>query len=287
MKRGFIYRIWSRTSAYFFVGIDQSLVSAFGLLSGVLLIKTVGLEQYGLYVWIWLGISFFLGLQQSLILIPLMDSIQDFHSAKRASLLSGSFVLEWLFLLASLLTLVLIFGFKIIPIPKGISISHILILGLAWPLQDFLRRALLIFQQASKAFLLDCIGYGLPLFLLFLSSFSLEIDLDFFILAQAICLGFSSFLGVAITSWIPIDSKDLFKILSHLWKRGKWMVGQHVIQFFSGNYFTIAIGVLLGEGMLASLRLGQSFMGGFHVVFLAMENIVPIKLSSLVKNGGW
>ena len=56
-----------------------------------------------------------------------------------------------------------------------------------------------------------------------------------------------------------------------------WLLGTSLLQWFSGNFFLIAAAGVLGTVAVGALRMAQNMVGLCHVIFLAMENIVPVE----------
>ena len=57
--------------------VDQVLVSGVSFLTGVILIRALGLETFGVYALVMVGVQFLAGVQQSLILSPLMSLFEQ------------------------------------------------------------------------------------------------------------------------------------------------------------------------------------------------------------------
>ena len=73
-----------------------------------------------------------------------------------------------------------------------------------------------------------------------------------------------------------------FKIKKHFIKTFKehyhysfWLLGTSLVQWFAGNFFLIAAASVLGTVAVGALRMAQNMVGLCHVLFLAMENIIP------------
>ncbi|MEO0900169.1 MAG: glycosyltransferase [Bacteroidota bacterium] len=268
---------------YLFIGMDQMLVSGYGFLSGILLTKIFGLDQYGLYVWIWLGISFMHGLQYALIHMPLMDSLHQIKEGDKTNLFSTSLITEGILnFLTICLAAILLAAFG----PK-LDIPHWLILcyGSTWLAQDFARRIALIDQKGNQALFLDTIAYGLPLASLVFAFILPSFSLTGYILTHSFCLALSTIIGLLSRKWARISFPQYLDGVKLLGEKGVWMVSQHFVQFFSGNLYLVSAGVLFGDALIGALRLAQSFMGGFNILFLTMESIVPIKLSEGIVKG--
>ena len=93
-------------------------------------------------------------------------------------------------------------------------------------------------------------------------------------------------------------SKDLFKKYKRLaqdnWQTtikthyhfSSWLLGTSILQWFSGNFFLITAASILGTIAVGAVRMGQNIVGLCHVLFLAMENIVPVEAAQLFLQKG-
>jgi O-antigen/teichoic acid export membrane protein len=59
-----------------------------------------------------------------------------------------------------------------------------------------------------------------------------------------------------------------------------------LLQWFSGNLFIIAAGAILGPAAVGATRMAQNIVGVTHVLFLAMENIIPARAAMQLRNNG-
>ena len=60
-----------------------------------------------------------------------------------------------------------------------------------------------------------------------------------------------------------------------------------MLQWFSGNYFILIGASIIGPVAVGAIRMVQNIMGFFHILFLSMENIIPIETARQFRAGGW
>jgi O-antigen/teichoic acid export membrane protein len=61
------------------------------------------------------------------------------------------------------------------------------------------------------------------------------------------------------------------------WHSSRWLVGSAIVLWMSGNLFTVAAGALLGVTAVGALKASQSLIGVSNILFLALDNVVPIR----------
>jgi O-antigen/teichoic acid export membrane protein len=67
----------------------------------------------------------------------------------------------------------------------------------------------------------------------------------------------------------------LFRTAKEHYHYSIWLLGTSMVQWFSGNFFLVSAAGMLGAVAVGALRMAQNIVGLCHVLFLAMENIVP------------
>ncbi len=58
------------------------------------------------------------------------------------------------------------------------------------------------------------------------------------------------------------------------------------MQWFSGNYFIVFATGVLGPIALGIIRIAQNLMGLLHILFLALENLIPIQAANILTQKG-
>lgn len=59
------------------------------------------------------------------------------------------------------------------------------------------------------------------------------------------------------------------------WSNSKWLISSALLQWISGNYFTVSLGAISGTWAVGALRAAQNIMGITHILFQGLENVVP------------
>ena len=153
-------------------------------------------------------------------------------------------------------------------------------------LQDFFRRYFFVIGQPKKAIIIDLIAYGGVLTSAFLIHFIKDMDAQFVLLLTALFFLYASLAALISLKELRFRINDIKSVVLQHWDFSKWLTATALLQWFSGNLFIIAAGAILGPIAVGATRMAQNIVGITHVLFLAMENIIPTKASNAQRNGG-
>jgi O-antigen/teichoic acid export membrane protein len=266
--------------------LDQMIVSGSNLALGLVLVRWGGLELYGVYSLCFLGVMLAMSLQQALILTPMMSIGPKMQGAAQLQYFRDAFSLQLLFSLGAGGVAVVALGLAPF-LNWEVPLSLLLYLP-AMLFQGFFRRFHYQQEESRKALYSDAIAYGGWLLAALLwglqGSFSLN---------TVYALGAGSFGLATAYSLLQAHGSSLFEkkgdwkaIWPRHWQQARWLSSAALLQFFSGNYFLIAAASLLGAGAAGAVRMVQSLMGGIHVLFHAMENVVPVRAAAAWQRDG-
>jgi len=157
----------------------------------------------------------------------------------------------------------------LIPITSGIVFCQ--------ALHDYYRKINFVKGQVVFANFLDSIFYVGQLVVVGLLIYFEKLELReilvgiFAVNLLSVAIGFlQNGLNVSQTDNI----KKIFKRHFHF---SKWLLSTSVVQWLSGNYFIIVGASIIGTTAVGAVRMVQNIMGLCHILFLAMENFVPIE----------
>ena len=200
----------------------------------------------------------------------------------------------------ALTVLTVIIGYASIPVlrhylPEHVSEGFLIVLPLvmgAFVTQDFLRRMLFVEGKANMALVGDIVAYGLQLPILGLIWMQGTLSLEIALIVIGSCFTISTIVNLVTLRFEPITLINQLTINSALqtlrecWEFAKYLVATSLLQWFSGNAFIVVAGGIVGPAAVGAVRIAQNVMGVLHVLFLAMENTVPIKAAVLLKEQG-
>lgn len=254
---------------------DQLIFSGSNFLLTFLLARKLSITDFGLFSSILLMTYLLVGIFNALIVQPFQISV-----AKGFSKRSLGFVFQ-----ASLAVIfifsVLMFAVKYLPVSAIIFFkanwSAIIVFVSAYLFQDFLRKIMLTIDVVKLVVFIDSIFLLVFPLIIFQGNLTLEKSL----LVVGIINIISSIPGIYFcmrNAEFSLKNKKLFYY--HL-KEGRWLFSASIVQWFSGNFFTLAAGIYLGINALGALRLVQSFFGVVNVILQTIENYYLPKTAQL------
>ena len=270
---------------------DQAIVSGSNFLLAILLTRLSGLDAYGYFALGWLLLLFVSSLQQAFIMAPMMSLAPKKKGESRQLYLIQSQMLQFLFT-ACLFILMLCFVFVSGNLDSdwdlGSLFPELPLASCAYLMQDYYRRYFFIESKALFALLIDMLAYpGMLFAIIILYLFdTLSIESAYSLITAS--FGLAAIVG-AFLSKIPLslDKTSFLALLKEHLRFSSWLVGTALLQFFSSNYFLLAAAALMGTTALGALRIAQNLLGLTHVLFQAMENVVPVKAAQTFAEQGF
>ena len=258
------------------------MVSGVNFLTGILFARFLGIQEFGRFTLVWMGVLFVSSIQMAIITSPMM-SIGPKQSEKERPAYYGAVVSHQV-CFASLSFLLLYVGAKL----SAFIFPDWNIKDLALPLasvtfffqmQDFFRRFYFTQGRHFAAFCNDAISYLGQLTLLLCLFFSMPLKTTgvLWIIAltsaAAVLVGGLSF---GSNYRLQGNFKDIF--WRH-WSFSRWLTATALMQWATGNLFNIFAGGILGLSAVGALRASQNIIAVCHVLFHGLENIVPARAS--------
>lgn len=276
-----IRRQIKKSGAYF---IDQAMVSGGSFALTILLGRVLGPEAFGAFSLGWMGVLFVSSLQQAFVINPMLSLYAQQPEGYLTRLARLQLIVAFLSLvlgaiLASALTVsgnTPVFGELILPVAFA-SIGH--------QLYDFRRKSLMVLQRVSQLQLLDGLVVGLQI--------TLTIGMIYGGLLSPVNALFLLAISYLIPSLIPVclqalksGAQDTRGVLAVHWNYGRWLGATALLQWFSGNFFILAGGAILGTTAMGAIRMAQTITGALNVFLLTLENIVPVHAAQLMRAEG-
>jgi len=239
---------------------------------------------------LWMVILFALGINQALISKPMLSLAPKMELSAKEQYLQNI-----LWLQAGLSTLLFLVGILVwwgigllkLSIPHsefGPLLSGILFFQL---FHDYFRKRCFIQDRLFLVFSMDAILYLGQLILISFFWYQGQLSLNLVLLSiLAVNIAGVTLIGFGLKLRMSIHS-DFLESWKKQFHYSKWLVGTAVLSWFSGNYFIIIGAAVLGPIAVGALRMAQNIMGFFHILFLSMENIVPIEAANQLQNNGW
>ncbi len=269
--------------------VDQAMVSGSNFLNTVILVRALGLSGFGDFSMLWLVVVFFLGLQRALLGQPLMTFVPKQDEQQRASYMASVLRLAGIFSVLVALATAAGFGvFTILWSTTGIegSLPALLLLVVSKQAHEFLRSACFSTGQRDRAFWNDVVAYpGQPLVLaaLWLSG-SLTLVSALWVIGGFCALGCLP--GLRHYAGRTAAPEPLGRTAQKHWTFSRWISFMVVIQWFGSNSYLVAAAALLGTSAVGALKAAHTVIGVLHLVFLTMENVVPVNAAKFLAQAG-
>jgi len=284
----FLQKILGGKEEKLLVLFDQGIVSGSNFVIGILIARFLGIEQFGVYGFIFLIYLFCLGLQQAFFVMPLYSLGPTYSPEKKNSYLNSLLIIQAVF--ALFFSFLCFLALNFIPISVSSEIQElsglIALIALFVMFQDFIRR-LFLFQKLFKSLiLLDSMAYILQIILISLIHVFDEFTLETCMRVVCFTLFISVMFGFFKMRKLEFKPDILRETLIKHWNFSKWLLARAILTYSSGNFFIIAAGTILGPVAIGAIKMGQNLHGVMNVVFLAIENHVPIVSANLYQHKG-
>lgn len=268
--------------------LDQALVSGTNFAVGILLVRYLGLEQYGTFVLGWMIVQFAMSIQNALIVAPMLSIAPKTPVPERPGFYGAALRLQALlvFVSAACFLFVPLVPASLLPawLSRDVTLAVLACLVLM-QLQDYLRRNLFSRLQSQRAFWVDLIAYGTQVPLLFLVVRQYPtLPAALGVIAAALLV--SLLLGYRWLGPGRATNALTASVARRHWRSSKWLLGSAVLQWVSGNYFLIVCAALLGPAAVGAIKAAQNLLGVTHVLFQGLENIVPGEASQRYQKAG-
>ena len=260
----------------------QGVASGSNFLLVIILTRVYGLETFGVFSMIWLILIFTLGLQQSMILSPLLTL---WAKNNDKNIWNGFFQLNLLLAILMALFAGLFARYVHLFASKWIIDKYSLVIFfmvIVFSMHLFNRRSLINMGYTVFVLLIDSLAYLPPLVAILVFKPALVTVL----IIQVAFMGLAMLIGTLQLKPGFVPLKELKPLVVDIWKFSSWLLLTGVLQWFSGNFFIVATGTILGASALGIIRLGQSAIGVFNVFFISLENRVPFSASRLLSVDG-
>jgi O-antigen/teichoic acid export membrane protein len=266
--------------------IDQASVSASNFLTGILLARIIGLDQFGRFTLAWTTLLLIQSLQYAAISMPMMTMGPKQQSADQPTYYGVVAVQQAIFLFFTVLiswsgaetasSMRPEWGIQYVLLPFIASIGCCLT-------HDFLRRYFFALGRPHLSFAADAIRYSVQIAVLILYfSFAWPADSGtaLWIIASSALLSsllICPFMSKLSWSWSVFSSISIRK-----WHFAKWTVASAVLSWATGNFFIVTSGALLGATVVGGMRAAQNIVGITHLIFQGLENVVPAEAARRV-----
>jgi O-antigen/teichoic acid export membrane protein len=268
---------------------DQALVSGTNFLTNVIVARSLGIAQFGIFALAWMAMLFFYSLQMALISAPMMSLGPKTPPADRRLYWGAVIVQELLF--APACAGLIFVGLHLVAIlthqPGLERLTYPLCLAtVAYLLQDFVRRYLFTTRQSRRAFLNDAVSClpQLPLIFFFLHLHLIGISgvLWFFAVTSLVGVG----LGVYWLEPVGFAFREIRATAALHWRFSRWIAPSWLLSWMSTNFIAVLAPVYYGPAAAGALRASQNIVAVTHIWILGLDNVMPVEAAHRFHQGG-
>lgn len=266
---------------------DQVLISGSNFAANIVLVRALGLHEYGKYAIAFMLLLYVNAVQMSFVGSPMLSLAPLLEPAEKRRFMDGMYAVQ---LLASVAALLVVAGGGLIASVFTTYYSVPCVLGFAFSvgtfqLQDWLRRYYFVYGKPKFTLLSDFLSYFVQL-LIFVALWRLH-KLTLF--TTFMIMGATSLAGFAVG---PVTD-HLSPAVEHLreaWKRCRTM-SRDLLVANQVRWFGVQGVLLIGTGIIGTvgaggLRATISLSGPMNLVLAAIENVMPIRMAEQLKKSG-
>lgn len=268
---------------------DQALVSGTNFLTNIIVARSLGIKQFGVFALAWTAMLFFYSLQMALISAPMMSIGPKTPPADRRTYWGAVIVQELLFALACACLIFL--GLHIVALwthqPGLDGLTYPLCLAtVAYLLQDFVRRYLFTTRQSRRAFLNDAVSClpQLPLIFFLLRTHLIGIPGVFVLFAVTSFVGVG--LGIYWLEPVGFALREIKATAARHWKFSRWIAPSWLLSWMSTNFIAILAPVYYGPAAAGALRASQNIVAVTHTWILGLDNVMPAEAAHRLNKSG-
>lgn len=265
---------------------DQLVVSGANFITGILIARFAGVDVYGVFAMYWMVFLFFRGFSTAFIGLPaqvLSHKAED----KMLYLEKNNQLGQWLLVLV---LLIIYAGFILFDAITSAAFGYgfwLFPLAIVLYLKQEMNRKYFYALEANlKVLILDISLYLSQLIALFYLVVFSTFNLNSILVVMVISGG----IGQVFFTLLKPNNRMVFRLSNLPWKMNweysRYLISTTVLQWFSGNFLLLLAASILGNSAVGIVRILQNIMGVLHLIFLTLENVVPVKAAFLLNRNG-
>lgn len=266
---------------------DQAIVSGSNFVAAILLVRALGLHEFGKYAIAYAFLLYVNDLQRNFIAMPMLSVAPLLSGEDKRRFADGM-------LAAQLIASVLVFfafaglGLGLRNFTHAYSVPTLLAFAAcagSFQLQDWLRRYYFLFGRGGMALLNDAVSYvgQLACFAFLWRIHALDLFSTFLVM----CL--TSVLAVALGPLTARFRPSLASIRT-AWQRSRGM-GRDLllasqVRWLGGQGILLIGASLVGPAAIGGLRATQSLAGPVNLFLSSLDNVLPLRMGEEIQRGG-
>ena len=268
---------------------DQGIVSGSNFFIGIMLARFLGVQAFGAYS---VALAFMLyanTFQASLVVSPMMTAIPAERSTSNQNrMLQGFFGYTLLVMLATLIgvqTLAWALGMWSKGLALGTLAIPLMAAMAAFQIQDWLRRALFVRTANRSVFFSDLYAYGGQLagLVYLISQNALSAETALWTLSSTFII---SAVITVIHSGIRLNVSATSEMIRKHWRMSRDYFASWQLQWVASSGVILIGTGMVGQRAAGAIRAAQNLLGPVNVLFQWMDNVVPVRAATRLRDWG-
>ena len=259
---------------------DQMVVSATNFFLNIFLARFLDIEVYGLFVVAYTVLLLVGAVQTSLVGYPVLVVGTRHEGGRLRSFLSNTLLMQLCYAVCT----TIIAGVIVLGLPALHDLKVFILFGFVFLLHQFFRRPLYLLGRVIRVFIIDMVFAAVLVggFFYFLNADIFDLQMSLWVLFFAALA--SSVLGLLFTiDQMTIKLEGFFATLKENWNFGKWLIGQTICSWVSGQAYYIFSGLLLDLSAPAILKVCATLLAPMHIIFQGLDNILTVAFARRFK----
>jgi O-antigen/teichoic acid export membrane protein len=266
---------------------DQALISGSNFATNIVLVRALGLEDFGKYSIAFSVILYANALQMSFVTAPMLILGPLLDEEEKRCLIDGMLAMQ---AISSIILCVasLILGGVLHLFTPYYSLASIAAIACAigtYQLQDWIRRYYFLTGRGHLAIISDFISYFVQFVLLAALAWTrhLNVQVTFCVMGLTSAAAFA--MG-PITDRLRPSLARLKQVWGQCKKLSRDLLVANQVRWFGDQGILLAGTWIVGVSDIGGLRATQSLAGPVNLVLTALENVIPLKVGELLKTKG-
>ena len=267
---------------------DQFVVSGGNFLSSLILIKFLGIEDFGIFSKIWIIIISVNIIQQAIILNPLLSISSKLSSPEKKEYMSNSHFLQIIFSIISSFFIIFLIRISANNLlfyqANNLSLFYIFFSMSIIQMNEFYRKCIYTCKKIENLLKLDLTRYISQILILLFALIKGFRSPENILIIYSMSCSLSFLINLNLIPKIRINFSSLFKTIKRNWLISRWLVSQSLVSWFQSNYLLFLTSFNLGATYLGILRAFQSILGISHIFLHSIDTWLPVHSGKLLKD---
>lgn len=269
--------------------LDQLVVGLANCGMAVVLVRALGMTNFGAFGLIWLFALLAVCLQQALISQPMQAIGAQADRERRAHYFGATLWLQALLTVTCVLAAAGGYRFVLdtweIPAMGG-TFWPVVAAVAAKQVHAFVRGALFARGRPGLALCTDLVAYPCLLAALVALWRAGRLDVALAFTAIAVCSGVAALQGMLMLRGRSTTRAALARAMAHHWRMARWLAPMRVGQFIASSAFVIAVGAQVGLQAVGAIMATLAVVGLANPLLPVLEIVLPARAARLCAQEG-